>query len=68
MRGAVYAQWLGPHTGSDAMATGEVQWSHRAHQAEAQARATHDEGPFGEQETTPVDYRGVYQGTLYRSQ
>ncbi|WFD26185.1 hypothetical protein MNAN1_001162 [Malassezia nana] len=64
MRGAVYAQWLGPHTGSEAMATGEVQWSHYAQQVETQARSTHDEGPFGEQETTPVDYRAVYQAAL----
>lgn len=65
MRGALYAQWLGPEHDEDRdsrSAASHVRWSLQAQRNEKEACGTHDAGPFGELETTHVDFRALYKG------
>ncbi|WFD18835.1 hypothetical protein MCAP1_001046 [Malassezia caprae] len=69
MRGALYAQWLGPVCDEDreSHSAARVQWSLQAQQNEKEACGTHDAGPFGELETTHVDFRALYKATILGS-
>lgn len=67
MRNALYAQWLGPLTEECVdkhSAASQVLWSSQAQRNESEARHIQDPGPFGELETTHVDFRALFPAAI----